>query len=431
MIGTGTTRLGLALGVLLVAPLVPAQGGTSLRGWEPVETISADTVDAYAPHVVVDQLGSTTAVWEQGRKIWVTRRLSGGSWESPVALGRGGAPVLDADDAGNVTVAWWGPHRSILASRLRPGHPWTAPATLSRPVRRGDGNIGALGPEIDVGTGGAAAVVFEWGSEESPSWGWKIRAAYRAPGGRWRTSNVTGLGSVVQDPVVAVGPAGDADLLWTDQGIMAAHKPASGGWTQWVRLRHRGWGADVEVGPDGRAVAAWTQPVRGHGQPMFSSTHRPSGWTDPARISSRNVRAWEPDIGIDQAGEVTVAWWRPDDVVEVTGRTPGGTWGVPLTMSDATDGRMYGGLSLSVDPAGDALLVWTRMVKVGGVWEVFMDGTYRSLGSWMFVQRVTPSGEGEPSEFDTGIAPDGTGVAVWDSWLSGDSSRIRARTLTP
>lgn len=441
----GGRTVAWALGLLLVVPLsglvapaapaatVVAAQSTSQEAaqgsWGPVETVSRGSADAYSPAVVVDSLGRATAVWQQGEHVWASRRPLVGGWQDPQRLGAGGFPVVDADADDKVTVAWRGPGDAILAARWTARGGWSRPVTLSPPVPR-VGNWVAWPPEIDVGEGGAVAVVTTLGVWKEL--GWKARVAYRPPGRGWRTSDVTGYGLHIGDPHVAVDADGNVDLVFSRKGVVTVRKPVGRGWGSPVRVTRQRFGPEsIAVGPDGRAVIAWYQRVPAEGWESYASTREPRGWSPPVRISEEGDSVRVADVAVDGTGRATVACVRRFHRIDVVDRSAEGTWGSPTQIWRWTDGRLWQRPELAVDASGHALLAWIRKVEVGDdVWDLYAEATYRSGESWSPAERLTPEGAGRPGAVATAVAPDGSGLLVWEHWNEDESStRILARWL--
>ncbi len=425
--------LAMLAGALPAGTTAPRQADETLQpSWGAVEAVSRGTARAYRPEAVVDSLGLATVVWEQGGHVWAARRphLSpDGGWQEPQRLGPGGFPVVDADADGRVTVAWRGPRGAVLVARWRPGCGWSRRVQVSPPFPR-TGDRVAWPPEIDVGDAGAVAVVTTWGVYRDP--GWKVRVAYRAPGGRWRTSDVTRFGPHVGDPHVAVDPEGNVDLAFTRKGVVTLRREIGQGWGRPVRLTHQRFGPQgIAVGPDGRAVIAWYQRVPGQGWESYASVRGAPGWAAPARISEEGRSVVVADLAVDGRNRATVALDRRYHRIEVVDRPAGSDWGSPAPVWRWTEGRLWQRPVLAVNASGQALMAWVRKVEVGDdVWDLYAEAAYRSGDTWGPAERLTPEGAGRPGAVATAVAPDGSALLVWEHWSQEErSTRIVARSL--
>lgn len=411
----------------------PAQAEPPGRAWAPVETLTNPASPSSSPDVVVDALGHTTVVFQQDGWIKAIRKPRGGAWGTAVQVGRGTSPVVDADNAGTVTVAWWGARRSIRAARKVIGKAWTDPVVLQPGVSQAQGPRGALGPEIAVGPRGAVVVVWEWGSEDVDPTGWRIRAAYRPANARWQTlRDIVPVRLGAQDPVADVDRAGNVTVVVSaTKGITAVRRAVGQGWKAPVRIGGTGEEPDVAMAPGGAAVAVWTS-YRGAGSPVRAA-RRPAGgsWGTPVRISDAGIRGYSPQVEIDRDGRTLAAWARPSGWVEAARRPLSGGWRAPVLVSGPGEGDTFDP-QLAMNRRGDALLVWTRYTDTVPGMDVWLQAAYRpESGPWGAAERVIPPGEGEPSEHAAGVAPNGSAVSVWDAYSGVGADAIHARWWTP
>ena len=103
------------------------------------QRIDANTTDPIGPHypgVAVDPAGHATVVWMWNSGMQAVRRAPAGSWSAPVAVSSGAldtwgnVPLVEADVAGNVAVAWLRDSRAVVARfRARDGQ-WLAHETI-------------------------------------------------------------------------------------------------------------------------------------------------------------------------------------------------------------------------------------------------------------------------------------------------------------
>jgi hypothetical protein len=132
----------------------------------------------------------------------------------------------------------------------------------------------------------------------------------------------------------------------------------------------------------GNATAVWHRDVGGTLQ--VQASRRPAGgsWSEPVPISDPERFAARPDIGVDSAGTVTVAWLAQgpenQDQVEAVSRPLRGDWSEPGLVAET---NYFVGPSLAVDAAGTATVVLLRSASgqytvraarrpKGGTWSV-------------------------------------------------------------
>jgi len=125
-----------------------------------------------------------------------------------------------------------------------------------------------------------------------------------------------------------------------------------------------------------------------------------------------------PAIAYDGTGRAYAVWtdyrWPSDDGVYLRERPPGGPWGAPQLLPTAGTGYVRD-LVLSVDAAGDVVLVWrgggiTAMRRpAGGTWSG--QQTWSSPGS-------ARANSGCPNQPVADVGDDGSIVVAWTSYQS-------------
>lgn len=125
---TWTATLGSLLVTLPVAGLAGAAPVTAAPPAPIGGPLTTLSTDGQEPAVLVDRAGTTTVVWATDwcrGPIYAARRLEGAEWGTSVQIGRGTAPQIAADAAGNVTVIFEtnpaGRTTGISAARLPAG----------------------------------------------------------------------------------------------------------------------------------------------------------------------------------------------------------------------------------------------------------------------------------------------------------------------
>ncbi|HEX6229975.1 MAG TPA: hypothetical protein VFZ41_11005, partial [Solirubrobacterales bacterium] len=85
------------------------------------------------------------------------------------------------------------------------------------------------------------------------------------------------------------------------------------------------------------------------------------GWLPPSDLSVLGQDAEEPQVGVDSAGNAVAVWSRSNGshtIIQAAVRPAGGTWGPVADLSAA--GRDATEPQLAVDPAGNAVAIWSR-----------------------------------------------------------------------
>ncbi len=191
----------------------------------------------------------------------------------PVANHEVRNPVTAIDERGAAIVAWSQMHPSGVAGLYvaqRDGlGAWTAPETIDDtfvPLDRF-----ATGASVAMATTGEAHLVWFDGPSEARV----VLTAHRTPARTWdaRGVQLSTPGRPAQNPRIAVGPDGEAVIVWTEQDngrwrIMGSRRgPLGTGWGEPVELsvptEGHALGPTVDIGPDGTMVAAWTRGPTG------------------------------------------------------------------------------------------------------------------------------------------------------------------------
>lgn len=415
---TGAVGLAVALAAFLATAVVAPAATLAAQWLEPVG-ISSAAQSPSAPQVAVDPDGDAVAVWETGDSVWAASRTAGGTWTAAEKLSVvgyvGDAPQVAVDGEGNATAVWvWtGSHMAIVQAAYRPkGGSWGEPVDLSNTERS------AREPQIDVHEDGRAVAVWEqtiddtysviaaaqrpaggaWGAAEQLSAGGKnayqpqvgldssgrptvvwarwtdvghtrIQAAGWSVGDGWEDlpADISDAGSDSHTPLVAVGPDGEATVIWLREHggttvLRSASRPGAGeGWSDATWVTGIGVVEQPALAVDGQggAMAVWRS--RGDFSAPLSFSRRPAGgaWEDPGSVPNSGAWASHPDVALAADGEATVAWQfydRDKQVVEA-GIERDGQWRRVTTLPAAGD-YAYAP-AVAVGPAGAApTAVW-------------------------------------------------------------------------
>jgi hypothetical protein len=138
--------------------------------WTAPQRIDDNTTDPVGPHqpgIAVDAAGHATVAWMQSAGMQAVRRAPGGSWSTPVPISSGGldnwgnVPLVQADVAGNVAVAWLRDSRAVVARwRVRDGQ-WEPHVAIDAPAT--GLNVFSNQPALAIDPGGTInAVWFSW-----------------------------------------------------------------------------------------------------------------------------------------------------------------------------------------------------------------------------------------------------------------------------
>lgn len=353
---------------LVTAPSATARPGDPVPG--PVTTLSNR---GYGPVAVVDSEGTATAVWATHYwrgAIKASRRPEGGSWSTPVTIGRvGTSPLIGIDAAGVVTVLFStnprGRTTGLSAVRREPGRPWGTPKHLTNDRRAeryfadGDeGTFGAHRAELAVSPGGDVIAVWQWGSDHRHH-PYRIEVARRPAGGLWSEPRGITRRNWSSDPMLGIDRAGRATLVYHhDRSLVSRRLVPGDGWSGPLRLRGDTAliGSDLVVTPDGDTTLMLN--VLNDDVASISVMQRPLAgpWTGTLRVSPEGVCCFSSAVAADDTDTVSVAWTRPNGRVDVV-RWAAGTWS---PMEQVTDPSRNDPPQLATNASGDLVVWWTN-----------------------------------------------------------------------
>jgi len=176
--------------------------------WSIPVTLSDTTQSAYYPQVGVDNAGNAHAVWNRydGTQQAVQTSvysIASGSWSNPVTLGQGAAfTEVAVTPAGDAHFLWTDAQGAVQTARYsKDDAAWVGRTMLSQ--------IGSQAQIAASPNGDALAV---WvGMQNTIEF-----ARYAAVTRTWSTpSTMVALGGKSLQPAVAIGPLGDAVVVWS------------------------------------------------------------------------------------------------------------------------------------------------------------------------------------------------------------------------
>ena len=134
-------------------------------------------------------------------------------------------------------------------------------------------------------------------------------------------------------------------------------------------------------------------------------------WLHPLDLSAPGQSAEAPQLGAASAGSATALWSRSngsDIIIQSAVRPPGATWSAPVDLS--APGRDAEQPQLAVDPAGDAIAVWSR--GNGGGTSVVQAAARARTGAWQLPVDISAAG-GVVAAPQVAINAAGKAAAVW------------------
>lgn len=425
--------LALLLGGVSAAPAV-AQPGWVL----PSSLLISPTppVEVGQPVVASDDSGEALALFTQGEpgglwKLFYENHQPGAQWSAPAALSAGespGQPALAMSAQGDATAAWTdknspsSPWR-VWTSERTPGDAWSAPVALEQSGAASD--VILAGPLVAEDEAGDALVTWvEAVSGYTPQW---VVGAYRHDGVWSKPVRLSEPALYVQQyqwrqSALVANAAGDFVLVWAQEDetgtfSVQAQEFQDGVFSGAQTIESspdRLYGVSAAENAAGEAAAIWADESTAE---VHAASFRGGAWSviDPPGTKIRTIcEQAPPKIGVDGSGNGTAVWLEEPGRLVSTPMAASGVWGAEEPV--ATLGGFVYDLELGVDPAGDALLDWTRDEYNSGLSrnEYFAEGASRLAGSSWSQPAVLTAGQGEfGSSADLTMDSRGNGFAAF------------------
>jgi hypothetical protein len=418
---------------------------TTITGIDLVQpqTFSVRAANAYgqSPATVTGPVGGTSP-WSTSTRV--NDDSTATSQVSPeIALGPDGAAIAVWQDYRASPPSNLFGQIDIYASRRDPATgAWAANARVNdvttgeqyKPSIAVDANNNAYAVWVD-GRNGRSDIYFAKRSAATGLWGANVRV------------NTATSFNTQDAPAIAVSPSGDAIALWyrvanNKLNIWSARLPAGGTtWGPEIRVTSnqsaQKQAPSVTFGPNGTAYVVWMQPATGDADIWFASLASGSStWSTNTKASDDPGTAFQssPDIAVDGAGNVFVAWTDrrvSPYQLRVRKRTSAGVWGTSALV--AADGGNAPSIAVRAD--GWAYLVWhdgDQLTEYPRLWGAGYDP---AAGTWTTPDRIDANGPDHGAK-NGGVALDAASVVVvWSNGLgvpSGENNDdILARVRAP
>jgi len=226
-------------------------------------------------------------------------------------------------------------------------------------------------------------------SIEEPAWGDITIVASESPPGTYHLSH----------PDAATDLEGGVHVVWSNSlgsraGIWGCRYDPSLGWGEPVQIANTCpvsfRGPRVAAGPNGSALAVWSEYDGSTLSVWASCFHLPTGWTCPELLQTDDAYSGGTAcIGMDESGRGLAVWYQKRDIrYEVWAKPydPDTGWGEP-TRVHGNEGEDSFHPHLAMDAEGKALAVW----MTGDVQNQDFDvcGTFYDPSSgWGHAQRI-------------------------------------------
>jgi PKD repeat protein len=266
-------------------------------------------------------------------------------------------------------------------------------------------------------------------------------ASYDTDGAIVSWSWVFGDGSTANGAVVTHAYATEGDylvlLIVNDDGgansstsvviTIVTSGPIEGGhWSQPVQIGVQSnqsyTGLRAAMNSKGQAVVAWCSYQAPSWHVWATRFAAESGWQQPESVGTCD-NLGQPAVGIDDAGNVTVAWIEDNVVFTRRNVIAYGAWDDPVMVSSGT-GHPYT-LTLAVNPNGRAVLAWLEQVEAH--YGIF--ASVRAIGNSWSAPVLIEDSTAQADSPCAAIAPDGKAIVAfsiyvvqpspqWDVWAN-------------
>ena len=351
------------------------------------------------------------------------------SWTPAVQLSEAGETAWSPD------VAYSADGSAVIAWGRQDGTRWVAEAVL----RNADGTLGTtrtlassdeplLGPQAAIDAHGNALLT--WTRWDGSNWRVQARTLPAGGGALGLTQTLSDPGPAASSPEVAVNQEGHGVIAWTrdfrvEGRTMATTNIAGVGDLELISddLQEA---VDADVGIDGRgnSVFVWER-IDTADSLILARTLRENGSLEAERtLSVLGAAAQEPDIAVNEAGDVAFAWTRWDGMRDrVMGM-------VDLASSASREPRVaLGGRSDRDRRAGGDRLRRRRDLRLEALGrQRLADPDGPAARERSARPGATHSADGEnASDPELAIEPGGTAAIAWERW-DGPIRRIQVRT---
>lgn len=337
--------------------------------WRPPVDLSTTAESATFPHVAINNAGQVVAVWVKSGVIQARTLTVGGQWSSIENISASGAADvhLAMNNNGQAVAVWQRTSGTtfIEAKTLTFGAGWQAEATILS-----EASQNAEDPYVAINDAGQAVVV--WTRADAGTAKKVVQAKTLNFGQGWATSgeDLSVASNDATLPRVAINNLGQAAVIWTWNAaireIQSKTLTFGGNWSnsleQLSNPTHNADEPEIGINNLGQVIAAWGQYDGTHYIINFKTKSFDGNWPGVAEALSASGRNAElPEAGINDRGQVVVVWDRQDvgtgkTVVQARTKTLGGSWSAVESLSDSTDDGKEA--EVTINGQGQVVAVW-------------------------------------------------------------------------
>ena len=423
-----------------VAALAVAGAAGAMPTWT-MPHVLAHAGIALAPEIVANGSGGAVAVWDQetGPDCLTSpasltcihtvetayRSRTGDAWDTGHEVARPGvgarpqAAINSGDDAALLWVHDIGTYRVVQATLRRgPAGDFPNPNDLS------DAVLEVRSHHVGLDDAGNAVAVWA----QRPVDRFEVHAEIRQANlGYWGVATLLSAQAVTAGPALALTRAGDAFVVWVENGVVeVAHGSLSTAtWDSPLALTSNGDAEGdpvVAVNDAGDVVAAWQWRDQPRDPTTVQAAFRPAqgGWSPPANLGTAGQNfLHDPQVAIDASGNATALW--PEDTALRSAVRPraAGTWSHAVTLAPVA----VIDPELGADAHGNAVAVWVDAAAKS------VDSAVRPAvaGAWQPAVTVSRAESANPR-----LAVDNAGDAgaLWNAPPTGAAVDVLTADLT-
>jgi hypothetical protein len=187
-----------------------------------------------------------------------------------------------------------------------------------------------------------------------------------------------------------------------------------------------GFEPEVVVAGDGTVIAIWTRSDGTNFRIQSANRTATGAWSAAQTISDPGVSASGPSLAVDPAGNALAVWTQTDGTnLRITSafRPAGGSFGAPVLVSAA--GQDASAPDVSMDSTGDGLIGWQRTDGV----KLRVQTVVRTPGAGGGFGPISTLSAPDQDAFEPKVAAgpdvDANGVAVW---TRSDGTNLRVQS---
>jgi hypothetical protein len=234
-------------------------------------------------------------------------------------------------------------------------------------------------------------------------------------------------------PAIVVDRAGNATAVWVEDSgwpnsrVAASRlEAATGVWSAPETIQSgsgdsNDWPPDISADSAGNVFVVWTQSDSGSAPHTIRANRydiASRSWGAAATIQTGTELAQVPAVAADGAGNAIAVWVQRTagvDTVHYNRYTAGSGWGLqqPLQSIDGKVSAYEGAPEIAMDPAGNAIAVWTQESVSGS--RVYARRFSIAIGTWG-AQTLLQTDSGRSGLASVAFDAAGNALAVWPQY---------------